>query len=104
MKLSIELIILWISIGLVIVYFKIRQSIKFGFKTKISFKTLPYAIFGMCFWPLILFWIYQESRVHRESFLKTKEVRNEFNDLLDELEKVMDNWDSESEGLIKKGE
>jgi len=103
MGLIIEIIIFWIIIVLFIVPFKVRQSNKFGFKTEISIKTLLYAIFGIFFWPLILFSIIQERKIYRESYLRSKEIRTGFDfDEMNELERIMGKLDKGAVELDKK--
>jgi len=86
----VKLLVLWIIIGVVVGYLKIRQSRQLGFNRKIEVATLTYFIIGVVLWPLILFYIFRERKTHREAYLRSQMTRTELDEELDELEKELD--------------
>jgi len=88
----VKLLVLWIIVGVIVGYFKIRQSRQLGFNRKIEVATLPYFIIGVILWPLILVYIFRERKMHREAYLKSKIIRTALDEELDELEKELDKF------------
>ena len=87
----VKLLVLWIIIGVIVGYLKIRQSRQLGFNRKIDVATLPYFIIGVVLWPLIVVYIFTERKMHREAYLRSKMIRTELDEELDELEKDFEN-------------
>ena len=85
-----KLLVAWIIIGVIVGYFKLRQSKQLGFERKLSFITVPYVIIGILLWPILVFYIFKERRLHKEAYLRSKMIRTELDEELDELEKELD--------------
>jgi len=92
----VKLLVLWVIIGVVVGCLKIRQSRQLGFDRKIEVATVPYFIIGVVLWPLILVYIFSERKMHREAYLRSKMIRTELDDELDELEKELDKLDKDN--------
>lgn len=90
------LLIFWIIIGVIVGYLKIRQSRQLGFDRKIEVATVPYFIISVVLWPLILVYIFNERKLHKEAYLRSKMIRTELDDELDELEKELDKLDKDN--------
>ncbi|MDO9125076.1 MAG: hypothetical protein Q7V12_11750, partial [Deltaproteobacteria bacterium] len=83
-------LIVWFIIGVIVGYLKIRQSRQFGFDRKIEFATLSYFVIGVALWPLLLFYIFREKKIHKEAYLRSLMDRSEFDKELDEIERELD--------------
>jgi len=80
----------WLIIGMLIVYYKIRQSQVLGFDRKIELRNLHFILLGVIFWPLILFYIFKERKSHREALIESRTIKSEFDKELDEIEQELD--------------
>lgn len=92
----VSLLIFWSILGVIVGYLKIRQSRQLGCDRKSKVATIPYFIIGVVLWPLIVVYIFSERKMHREAYLRSKMIRTELNDELDELEKGLDELDKDN--------
>ncbi|HOD36801.1 MAG TPA: hypothetical protein PLR20_05725 [Syntrophales bacterium] len=83
----------WLIVGVLVVYYKIRQSQAHGFDRKIDLRNLHFVLLGIIFWPLILFYIYREGKSHREALKQARMNKSDLDGVLDELEKELDRLD-----------
>lgn len=80
----------WIIIGVVIAIYKINQSRKFGFKRKVEINTLPILLIGILVWPVILIYIFNERKTHKEASRKAMMEKSELGEFLDDWEKELE--------------
>jgi len=71
-------LLIYFLIGIMVAYFKMRQSRTFGFDRKLEFKTLPHIIIGIILWPYLIFLIFSERKVDREAYRKAMTEKTEF--------------------------
>jgi len=83
-----RIIIFWMLVGIIISFLKIYQSRHLGFHRPLTFSTLPFIALGIIIWPLILFYIYQEYRIHRVAKLQSRLERSDLDKEMDEIEKA----------------
>ena len=81
-----KFLLVWISIGILLAYWKISQSKKLGFDRKVKATTLLYIIPGILLWPLLLFYIYSERKMHVQAQRDSQMYRSEFDQVMDDLE------------------
>ncbi|OPX38359.1 MAG: hypothetical protein B1H12_02670 [Desulfobacteraceae bacterium 4484_190.2] len=67
-----KIVLVWIFIGTIVAYIKLRQSRRFGFDRKVTVKTLPHVIVGVLLWPWLVFTIFEERKQHLAALRKLK--------------------------------
>jgi len=91
-----KFLIAWITIGIIVGYLKLRQSKQPGFERSVTLATLPYIIIGIFLWPILLFYIFSERKIHREAYFRSRKIRTE----LDEIEKQLSKPENEDEQKV----
>lgn len=85
-----NILLIWISIGIIVAYYKISQSKKFGFNKKIKWGNIHYVIIGVILWPILIIYIYNEKKTHKEAYLQSLLYKSKFDQEMNEIEKDLD--------------
>lgn len=85
-----KLIFIWLIIGFVVSIYKVKQSQKFGFDRKVNLSTLPYFVLGVIIWPVILLYILNERKMHKDAYIRAQQEKSDFDREMDELEKDLE--------------
>lgn len=86
----VKLLYIWIFFGVILTYYKINQTRKFGFERKVEINTLLILLYGILIWPVTLFYIFNERKTHKEAKLRAMLEKSELDEFLDDWEKELD--------------
>lgn len=74
MVVMLNILVGWLIIGIIVAYFKVRQSRQYGFDRRLNFGTISYFAIGVVIWPLIVFYIYKEKKTHEEAHIQAQVI------------------------------